>query len=241
MGEDPSFCPDCGGQPVAGTTLETQTRLPRCEKCGKASSDAATTTGGASDFPPAPAGKCPYCLAGFQPGDEIGSCPKCQATYHLECWKENGGCAVYGCSQVPAIEGRAAIEIPFSYWGQENKPCPVCNQQILAAAKRCRHCGTTFASARPQGAAEFQSRAALEERLPAARHRVVTIFIFSVVPFLAPAGVVWGPLWSRGHREELAALPSLYPALVKVGFVAALVQTLAFAVLTVVYFFVSNR
>src|SRR5689334_2486971 len=96
------------------------------------------------------AAKCPYCLSAFADGDEVETCPGCRAGYHRGCWQENGGCAVYGCAHVPAVESRRAIEVPMSYWGQENKPCPSCGQQILAAAVRCRHCGATFASARPQ-------------------------------------------------------------------------------------------
>jgi hypothetical protein len=243
MGETNIFCAECSGEPTGVAELGAHPPATRCAKCGQQLVTADLTIVGAppadSHDQSAPKGKCPYCLAGFRVGEEIASCPKCQACYHSECWQENGGCAVYGCCEVPATQGRSAIEVPFSYWGQENKPCPSCNQQILAAAKRCRHCGATFTSARPQGTDEFHSRAALEERLPAARRRVVTIFIFSIVPFLAPFGAVWGPFWSRRHREELAALPALYPALVKVGSIAALVQTIALGVMTLVYFFIA--
>src|SRR5579872_4876548 len=108
---------------------------------------------------------CAICLSPIGPEDEKTVCPSCNAVYHAECWKENGGCAVYGCAQVPAIEKRQAIEIPVSYWGQENKKCPSCGNEILAAAVRCRHCGTVFQSARPQESDEFRHRTAVSERL----------------------------------------------------------------------------
>src|SRR5512138_2081358 len=89
---------------------------------------------------------CAICQSSLEPPSELTRCPECQSAYHADCWQENGGCAIYGCAQVPATEGRAALEIPAAYWGQEEKPCPACGRQILAAAVRCRHCGATFAS-----------------------------------------------------------------------------------------------
>jgi hypothetical protein len=178
---------------------------------------------------------CAFCLAPIGPEDAPESCPACAAKYHHDCWQENGGCAVYGCACTPVVENRRAIEVPVGYWGQENKPCPACRREILAAATRCRHCGVTFASARPQDAAEFQGRAALAERLPQARQRVVMLFVFSIVPFLAPIGVVWGLLWRQAHRDELAALPPLYAALHKIGLVAAATLTIVMAAMTILF------
>lgn len=184
---------------------------------------------------PTPAANCPYCLAVIAGTDEVAPCPGCGAVHHGECWTENGGCAVYGCVRVPAVEGRRAIEIPVSFWGQENKPCPACSREILAAAVRCRHCGATFASARPENVAEFRGRAALAERLPEAKRTILWIFALSVIPFLAPIGAVWWAWWHRTHREEVAALPTLYGALGKIGLLVSVGLTVAIAVLTVIY------
>ncbi|HXS68425.1 MAG TPA: RING finger protein, partial [Candidatus Polarisedimenticolia bacterium] len=153
---------------------------------------------------------CAICLSSFTASDAKTSCPSCQAEYHTDCWTENGGCAVYGCSQAPVVESRRAIEIPMSYWGQENKNCPKCGQQILAAAVRCRHCGTTFESARPQEVDEFRQRTDLTGRLPAAKTMIVWIFVASVIPCFAPIGAVWGLIWSSTHKEEIRTLPTLY-------------------------------
>ena len=189
----------------------------------------------ANSVPAGAAKNCPYCLVCITSADEAEICPGCSAVYHRECWQENGGCGVYGCAHVPQVESRRAIEVPHSYWGQENKPCPSCGQQILAAAIRCRHCGMTFSSARPQGANEFQSRAALEARLPTARKRVIQIFLLSVIPFTAPVAAMWGLLWRRSHEEELETLPPLHVGLSKIGLAASLVLTLALAVMTALY------
>ena len=51
---------------------------------------------------------------------------------------------------------------------------------------RCRHCGVTFSSARPEDQATYQNRTALEDRLPQVRRRIIWLFCLSVVPFFAP-------------------------------------------------------
>jgi hypothetical protein len=188
-----------------------------------------------SDAAAPSAAKCPFCLAGITSGESTQTCPSCRAVYHADCWAENGGCAVYGCSQVPATEARQSIEVPLSYWGQERKPCPSCGQEILAAAVRCRHCGTQFTSARPQDAGEFRAQTAIAEALPAARKRVITIFVLSVIPFSAPVAAMWGLLWRRTHTEELAALPPLHIALHRIGVVASIGLTTALIVMTILY------
>ncbi len=178
---------------------------------------------------------CAFCQSPIGPEETVAPCPACHAPYHTECWKENGGCAVYGCSQTPPTESRRAIDIPISYWGQENKNCPQCGREILAAAVRCRHCGAMFESARPQGADEFQRRAAVQQGLPALRRTIIWLFVFSALPCAAPIGAVWGLIWYPAHKQNVQELPSLYNALCKIGLGLAIGQTLAIALLTALY------
>jgi Zn ribbon nucleic-acid-binding protein len=182
-----------------------------------------------------PAPNCAICLSPVASGEETAVCPACQAVYHADCWRENGGCAIYGCAQVPVVEKRQALEIPVSYWGQENKQCPSCGREILAAALRCRHCGAIFESARPQATTEFQQRTALARRLPAARRQVIVLFVLCAVPFLAPVGAVATLIWRPAHREDLRALPSFYAALSLIGLVLAIGLTLALILVTLLY------
>jgi hypothetical protein len=184
---------------------------------------------------------CAICLTSIAAADAKTACPECHVEYHADCWQENGGCAVYGCPQVPAVEKRQAMEIPASYWGQENKQCPKCRQVILAAAVRCRHCGATFESARPQETEEFRQRTEQAERLPSIRRTVVWLFVFSLLPCLAPIGAVWGAVWYPIHREEVRALPTLYGALCKIGLGVAIGQTVAVVVLTLLFSFVRHH
>ncbi len=50
--------------------------------------------------PQSPPAQCGICHGAIQPGEETKQCPSCKALFHIECWTENGGCSVYGCSQV---------------------------------------------------------------------------------------------------------------------------------------------
>lgn len=52
-----------------------------------------------SEIKPKDTGKiCPYCHSVIKPSSDIATCSNCGITYHKECWDENGGCAVYGCT-----------------------------------------------------------------------------------------------------------------------------------------------
>jgi hypothetical protein len=53
---------------------------------------------------------CPYCRAPIEPnsGDEL-VCPGCGAPHHADCYKENGGCTVFGCTAAPAEEPKVQL------------------------------------------------------------------------------------------------------------------------------------
>ncbi|MCP4687142.1 MAG: hypothetical protein GY859_03770, partial [Desulfobacterales bacterium] len=102
---------------------------------------------------------CAICQTPISASDaEIHHCPDCGARYHEECWRDNQGCAIYGCPGVPETEQLQSIEMPISYWGRENKPCPECGKEILAAAIRCRFCGTVFSTPEPIDKEAFRER-----------------------------------------------------------------------------------
>jgi len=240
MAEFEFSCPNCAQRLVAPETAAgTGATCPHCQQPILVPAPPEPAPAAASPLPAVSTGGdgpvCAICLTPIAAADAKTACPECHAEYHAECWQENSGCAVYGCPQVPAVEKRQAMEIPMSYWGQENKQCPKCGQIILAAAVRCRNCGATFESARPQEAEEFRQRTEQTERLPAIRRTVVWLFIFSVVPCLAPIGAVWGAVWYPAHREDVRALPTLYGALCKIGLGVAVGQTVAVVVLTLLF------
>jgi hypothetical protein len=44
------------------------------------------------------AATCPYCRAGLLAGEPSTACPRCETEHHAECYRENGGCTVFGCA-----------------------------------------------------------------------------------------------------------------------------------------------
>ncbi len=56
---------------------------------------------------------CPYCRGSIEQ-DEAQSvlCPGCGTPHHADCFEENGGCTVFGCSAAPAAEPKLSIAVP---------------------------------------------------------------------------------------------------------------------------------
>jgi hypothetical protein len=169
------------------------------------------------------------------PDEPTTVCPGCQAPYHAECWEYNGGCGVYGCSHVPPTEHLDSLEIPAAYWGREEKPCPVCDQTILAAALRCRHCGATFASAKPEDRSAYRSRAVSEQKQPTLKRTGTWILVLGLIPCTAALAAIVGSLWYVRNRRDIQALPALHAALCKVGVGVAVGQTAMLIVVTLLY------
>jgi hypothetical protein len=180
------------------------------------------------------AGLCPVCQTAL--GDEApASCPTCGASYHSDCWQENGGCGVYGCRSVPPTEARRDVEIPAGYWGQETKPCPACGTSIVAAAVRCRNCGATFAGQAPLTAHQYRQRQAVSQRLPSVRRATIALFALALLPCSAPIAALALWLWLGPEERALAALPPLYGAMRRLGIVVGAGQAVVLALAMVLY------
>jgi hypothetical protein len=49
---------------------------------------------------------CPYCRFPIKPGQDIVICPACKVPHHEDCWRENGGCTTYGCTETTSAARR---------------------------------------------------------------------------------------------------------------------------------------
>ena len=120
-----------------------------CAKYGCPSRDAVRP--GASERSPAAApavhslGFCPYCQMPIAADWELVRCPRCNTPYHAQCWKDNGGCAVYGCAMM-AISGADAPGQPMAVAQAIHKvgTCPYCQTAIAAGSDylTCPQCKT---------------------------------------------------------------------------------------------------
>jgi hypothetical protein len=56
---------------------------------------------------------CPYCRAPIDPAqDEQVICEGCDTPHHADCYKENGGCTVFGCRCAPPDEPKVSVSPP---------------------------------------------------------------------------------------------------------------------------------
>jgi len=55
---------------------------------------------------------CPYCRTDIESGDDF-LCPECNTPHHEDCWKENKGCSIYGCSYAPPDEPKVLLDAPL--------------------------------------------------------------------------------------------------------------------------------
>ncbi|QIF02704.1 RING finger protein [Roseimicrobium sp. ORNL1] len=178
---------------------------------------------------------CSICLTAVEPGGGSVECPSCTTVYHDDCWAENGGCGRYGCVETPPTEPRTDLEIPVSFWGQEHKQCPSCGTQIMAAALRCRNCGATFSSARPEDAEAFRNRATQQSRRSGTQRMAMVVFSLCILPCTSPLGLLIAAIWYPLRRKELATLPGLYRTLLIIGMIVAVILIVGTVLLSLTY------
>lgn len=52
---------------------------------------------------------CPYCRSPIEAEDESVLCEACATPHHADCYAENGGCTVFGCSKAPVDEPAISV------------------------------------------------------------------------------------------------------------------------------------
>lgn len=167
---------------------------------------------------------CGICQTAIAPGERIGPCPSCAASFHEDCWTENGGCAVYGCPRTPQTV-KAPDAAPATYWGQAEKECPACRKQIKVAAVRCRWCGESFDTAAPVSRRDHLETRRLKPLVESMKGTTLVLFICGIIPFLAPLTALVGGAWFLSRRKEIRKLPVMNQVFCYVGLIASLIST----------------
>jgi hypothetical protein len=58
------------------------------------------------------AGVCPYCRSKIAAEDSPVVCEGCGTAHHADCYAENGGCTIFGCSKAPGDEPKVSVSTP---------------------------------------------------------------------------------------------------------------------------------
>jgi TM2 domain-containing membrane protein YozV len=69
---------------------------------------------------------CPYCRDAIEQEEpQAVVCPGCGTIHHSDCFEENGGCTVFGCSAAPAPEPKLSIGAPDLNLAASQRPAPL--------------------------------------------------------------------------------------------------------------------
>jgi len=55
---------------------------------------------------------CPYCRSPIIKDEPLTVCDGCGTRHHSDCYAENGGCTIFGCSFAPADEPKMSVSAP---------------------------------------------------------------------------------------------------------------------------------
>src|ERR1700722_11253507 len=55
---------------------------------------------------------CPYCRTRIGAEDGPTVCEGCGTAHHADCYAENGGCTIFGCSKAPGDEPKLSVSTP---------------------------------------------------------------------------------------------------------------------------------
>jgi len=55
---------------------------------------------------------CPYCRTRIADDEQLVACEACGTLHHADCYAENCGCTIFGCSKAPADEPKLSVSAP---------------------------------------------------------------------------------------------------------------------------------
>ena len=72
---------------------------------------------------------CPYCRTKVVADDGPVVCEGCGTVHHSDCYAENGGCTIFGCSKAPGDEPKVSVSAPELLATHASAPVEVENRQ----------------------------------------------------------------------------------------------------------------
>lgn len=131
----------------------------------------------------------------------VRNCSACTSGFHSECWDELGGCATYGCPKM--YETKKAEDIAITYWGAHEKTCPICAETIPVAELKCSKCGTDFDDISPLTREDILQQDKSSPQF-VYRKTAILLFIVSAIGITSPLALLFGGIWYRVKRREIA-------------------------------------
>lgn len=101
---------------------------------------------------------CPYCRAMIGEQDQAFACEGCGTVHHADCYAENGGCTIFGCSKAPADEPKLRVSTPELVAVGEQS-APVVSETRVAAPPPPPGGGVAVAVAPPATTVELRQLA----------------------------------------------------------------------------------
>lgn len=146
---------------------------------------------------------CPYCARKID-SDEISLfCSSCQTEYHEDCWKEGGGCQVYGCTSADSIKNT-----DDSLHLCSRCRLPIRPDQVEILCPHCYHpyhqeCWSTGGCVDPQ----CQFVPSTEGSISSSENKTSNNSLDSVIPPSPPVPQVFKPsFWTSERAEKLKTL-----------------------------------
>jgi hypothetical protein len=116
---------------------------------------------------------------------------------------ENGGCASYGCPNVPS-EVQKSETLERTYWGKKEKTCPYCGETIEVNALSCPFCKETFQTADPLKVDDIRKTVVVDPHTADLKKQAILLLVCGVSGILAPIVLIVGGIWYSRNRRMLA-------------------------------------
>ena len=73
---------------------------------------------------------CPYCRTKIGAEDGSTVCEGCGTAHHSDCYLENGGCTIFGCSKAPGDESKVSVSTPELLAASTTTPAAVVENRM---------------------------------------------------------------------------------------------------------------